>query len=195
MKHLAARRLRWAAALALPLIVFSGVWADTHYRAQQGQDWLIPVKGYDPRDLLRGHYIQYRYDWPANRSAYRDAGAPSDFDPATQDALCIRGTAPNIRRVSGLAEPTDDGNPAPSEPCAIVVRATLGTRQEVRGLDTGILFVSQARAKELGDKLADPKLQGLIKVRIRPDGVMRPIDMAFRPRPRPATPAPSAPAS
>lgn len=29
----------------------------------KGELYRIPVTGYDPRDLLRGHYLRYRYDW------------------------------------------------------------------------------------------------------------------------------------
>lgn len=176
MNILTHPRTLWGACLLLPLIVFGAVWANTHHMAQQGEDWLIPVDGYDPRDLLRGHFVQYSYDWPAERRVQSEDGSSYDFDPASQQALCIEGVAPNIRRATAF-------DSSMKQRCAIVVRATLGTRREIQGLSTGILYASQERALALQDKMRDPKLQGLIKVRIRPDGVMRPIDMAFRPRP------------
>lgn len=176
-------RILWCAALILPLIVFGGVWANTHHMAKQGEDWLIPVEGYDPRDLLRGHFIQYRYDWPVEKRAAADPDdGADDFDPSHEQALCIMGAAPNVERVDRL----DSGA---KQRCAIIARATAGTRREVRGLDRGILYTSQARARALEKKLLDSRVQGLIRVRIRPDGVMRPIDMEFRPRP-PGTAAP-----
>ena len=30
---------------------------------QNGTDLTLPIMGYDPRDLLSGHYIQYQIDW------------------------------------------------------------------------------------------------------------------------------------
>jgi hypothetical protein len=161
-----SRRLLLAAALALPLVAFAGAWAHTHWRAQQGQEWLVPVAGYDPRDLLRGHYVQYRYEWPVA------AGASSSA--AYADSLCLRGKAPDIASVKPY--------PGPDDRCAIIVRSTLGNRAEVRGLDTGILYVSQERGISLSKQLADPQLRGFIRVRIRPDGVMRPVYMEFKPR-------------
>ncbi|MDB5687882.1 MAG: hypothetical protein JWR77_2471 [Rhizorhabdus sp.] len=162
-------RMLWGAALLLPLIALAFTWATAYRMAQQGQEWLIPIKGYDPRDLLRGHYIQYRYDWPM-------AAGPDDlsnFDPAYAGALCVEGIAPHITRVRALVA-------APR--CAIVVRAAIGNRREVRGLDTGIFFTSEAGAQALSARLTNPGLQALIRVRIRADGVMRPIAMSFRPR-------------
>lgn len=159
-----SNRVALAASLLLPLAVFAATWATTHVKAQQGQEWLVPIAGYDPRDLLRGHYVQYRYEWPTAPEA--------DDSLSYASSLCIGGKAPDIARVS-----TDL-----SGGCTIIVRATLGARQEVRGLDTGILYVSQPRAIALSKQLADPKLRGFVRVKIRPDGVMRPVDMEFRRR-------------
>ena len=33
------------------------------YTKDSGTDITVPVMGYDPRDLLSGHYIRYRIDW------------------------------------------------------------------------------------------------------------------------------------
>ena len=50
--------------LVLPILGLGGLWGWSDFKAEQGTDWLVPIAGYDPRDLLRGHYIQYSYDWP-----------------------------------------------------------------------------------------------------------------------------------
>lgn len=185
-----SNRLWLAAALALPLAAFAYSWASTYRLAQQGQEWLIPIQGYDPRDLLRGHYITYRYDWPVAASPDQRNGAGGPFRDYYPNELCIEGVAPNITSVRAVdTVPRRAGEPV-GQGCAIIVRAALGTRQEVRGLDSGILYASQARAIELSRQLADRKQQGLLRVRIRPDGVMRPVDLAFRPRPAPP-PAPA----
>lgn len=172
-------RLSLAAALLLPLIALAASWAVTQHQAQQGQEWLIPIRGYDPRDLLRGHYVQYRYDWPAPPHQQTE----SAVTPGSADALCITGRAPHIRTVWPLQNNAD---PAVEKNCAIVLRGTLGTRREIRGLDTGIFYASQSEALVLSRKLADPDVRGLIRVRVRPDGMLRPIAMEFRRRPRPS---------
>jgi hypothetical protein len=172
-------RLILVAVLLLPLAALAASWAMIHRQAQQGQDWLIPIEGYDPRDLLRGHYVQYRYAWPT--PPLREG--ESRVDPAYASALCVTGTGPHIRTVRPVSPTEATGD------CAIILRATLGTRQEVRGLESGIFYASQAQAIALSRKLADPRLQGLVRVRVRADGVMRPVALDFRPRPKPqATP-------
>lgn len=54
------RKVWLACVLLLPLIVPLGL--VIHHTARDGDIWLLPVAGYDPRDLLRGQYIQFRYD-------------------------------------------------------------------------------------------------------------------------------------
>ena len=49
--------------LILPVLV-PGLLIGVHISNREaGQNWRIAVEGYDPRDLLRGHYLQFRYDW------------------------------------------------------------------------------------------------------------------------------------
>lgn len=168
-------RLILAVALLLPIAALAANWAVTHQQAQQGQDWLIPIEGYDPRDLLRGHYVQYRYAWPM--APLREG--EDRVDPAYASALCVIGTAPHIQIVRPAAQVNDE-----AKDCAIILRATLGARQAVRGLESGIFYASQAQAIALSRQLADPRLQGLVRVRVRADGVMRPVALDFRPRPK-----------
>ena len=52
-------------AFALPLITLT-IWTATLYaQRQNGQEVRVRISGYDPRDLLAGHYIQYEIDWDA----------------------------------------------------------------------------------------------------------------------------------
>lgn len=170
-------RLLLAVTLLLPLAALAASWTVTHRQAQQGQDWLVPIEGYDPRDLLRGHYVQYRYDWPMQQQA------KSAVSPATADALCLIGSAPHIHAVWPLPPQVD---PTAARDCAIILRGALGTRREVQGLDRGIFYASQSQAIILSRKLADPALQGLVRIRVRPDGMLHPVALEFRRRPHPA---------
>ena len=153
-----------AAALVLPLLGLAGTWIFTHVRAQQGTEWDVPIAGYDPRDLLRGHYVIYTYDWPGleGREPWEYAGE-----------LCIHGTAPAIARVTGGADPE----------CANPVRAYDYSDDFGGGITTGRLYVSQAEGARLQVQLTDPKLQGTVRIRLRDDGHITPLRITFRPRP------------
>ena len=58
------RALLHVAALALPLLGLGGMWLQADRLSRQGTEWDVPIRGYDPRDLLQGHYVQFQYDWP-----------------------------------------------------------------------------------------------------------------------------------
>lgn len=58
--------------LALPLVVLS-LLAGYHAIAQaQTPRMIFQIEGYDPRDLLRGQYLQFRYIWPDDKAASYD---------------------------------------------------------------------------------------------------------------------------
>ena len=150
-------------ALALPVLGLAGSWALSHRQAQQGTDWEVPVAGYDPRDLLRGHYIRFRYEWPYIGNNFADA-------------LCLKGKAPLITDAYSLDR--SDGGIA----CAEIVRRNVWADWQNDGIRTGQLYVAQTKARDLEKKLADPKLKAIVTVRIRKDGKVTPLSMRFRPR-------------
>lgn len=49
--------------LALPIVAMGFLIGLHSQNRETGKEWRIPVAGYDPRDLLRGHYLTFRYDW------------------------------------------------------------------------------------------------------------------------------------
>lgn len=51
------------AGVLIPFLAFVG-WA-AHYSLLMNNSAvvLLPIRGYDPRNLLSGHYIQYQIDW------------------------------------------------------------------------------------------------------------------------------------
>jgi hypothetical protein len=168
------RRLLGALALVLPLAGLGATWGMTHVRAQQGTEWDVPIMGYDPRDLLRGHYVIYTYDWPGLEGTERWQ---------RYGGLCLHGTAPRIER----ATLGGDGR------CANPVRAYEYSDDVDGGLFSGRLYVSQAEGARLQEQLTDPKLQGMVRVRLRDDGHITPLRITFRPRPPEPAATPVAP--
>jgi len=49
--------------LVFPVLAMGLMIASHMHNKETGTLWRVPVTGYDPRDLLRGHYLTYRYDW------------------------------------------------------------------------------------------------------------------------------------
>lgn len=47
----------------LPVLILLLWVATIEIQIHQGQEVVVRIKGYDPRDLLAGHYILYQLDW------------------------------------------------------------------------------------------------------------------------------------
>lgn len=89
-------RLFGVAVLILPLIVLAGVAANADlHRNGGGGIWQIRITGYDPRDLLYGHYLTYRYDW----------NWKENLRPAVtgEYCLCLNGDGPREPVTSGVS--------------------------------------------------------------------------------------------
>lgn len=153
------RALLHVAALALPLLGLGGMWLQADRVSREGTEWDVPIRGYDPRDLLQGHYVQFQYDWPAS-----DLSDPERV--YGYNALCLTGTAPTIASVR-------------------IKRDDEGCTPFVREGDAfnGRLYASQSQALRLEKDLRDPAKQGVVRIRLRPDGHITPLGISFRPRP------------
>jgi len=132
--------------------------------SRQGTDWLVPIEGYDPRDLLRGHYVQFSYDWPGLDLETIDGSGPA--------ALCLHGAAPRLARVTV---------PPTGTPCANLARAADADSGYPMGLNIGRVYIPQTRSEELTRKLTDPDLRGFVMLRQREDGTVTPQELRFRP--------------
>ena len=72
-----------AAALAMPLVCLA-VWTGyLTYERATGVEVKVSVRGYDPRDLLSGHYIQYQVDWEKTDCSQFEGGV------CPQDDFCV----------------------------------------------------------------------------------------------------------
>jgi hypothetical protein len=155
------RGLRLAALIA-PVLGLAGLWALSDQALRQGTEWDVPIQGYDPRDLLRGHYVEFSYDWPGITPG----------ETAQYPALCLEGRAPRLARAAA----------APEDPsCPYPVRAD---RSGIYGWDPlgrGRLYIGQARADALQRQLQDRDLRGIVTIRQRDDGSFTPVAIRFRP--------------
>lgn len=149
--------------LVLPIIGLGGLWGWSDFKAEEGTDWLVPIEGYDPRDLLRGHYIQYSYIWPGI----------DEEELRYSDSFCIVGSAPAIERLEVAGDPGECANPA---------RADYSDVYGENELIIGRIYVPQTQASELEDKLRDPTMDAYVLVRQREDGKITPRELRFEPR-------------
>lgn len=152
------------AALVLPIAGLAALWGWADHQSRQGTDWLVPIQGYDPRDLLRGHYIEYSYDWPG-------IGEEQFY---ASDRFCIHGTPPHVDALTMVE---------PGVACDHPVRADYDGVYGEFGLQRGRLYVPQTQASELQDHLRDRELRGFVLIRQRADGHITPRELRFEPSP------------
>jgi len=162
-------------ALLLPLVGLGLIWLQAERESDQGSEWDVPIAGYDPRDLLRGHYVQFRYDWPA----VEENDIPTWY--GSQTGLCITGEAPTIEKVEIVDRAEYDRSSAPV--CAATARVNPWSEEGEDGLVRDRIYVPQEAARDYETKLANPELQGIVRIRINNSGFITPLSLRFRPRP------------
>lgn len=78
------------AALVFPIVVLAAVAGNASLQQNVGQHmWRVKISAYDPRDLLYGHYLTYRYDWNAD-------GRIQTPTPADEGCLCLNSSGDGI---------------------------------------------------------------------------------------------------
>lgn len=151
------------AAIIAPVIGLSALWLQSDRTYNSGTEWEVPIAGYDPRDYLRGHYVEFRYDWPG-----RDIPGERYYE-----ALCLEGEAPTVANVRWLK--------SDNAPCDHPVRQNLGGVYQGDGLFRGRLYIGQERAAQLQEQLRNRDQRGIVTIRQREDGSFTPVSIRFRP--------------
>lgn len=79
--------VRFAIALAVPLVVLLLLIGRGELITHSGTKWRVRITGYDPRDLVHGHYLRYQLSWlwsdgddEAERSSRRSRQRPREPD-------------------------------------------------------------------------------------------------------------------
>lgn len=151
------------AAVVLPLAGLAATWAMSDRTYHQGTEWDVPIMGYDPRDILRGHYVEFSYDWP---------GIEARDIPVQSGTLCLEGQAPRLDVVSVAGD---------AGACAYPLRPDGSGVYGSNALMTGRLYVGQERAARMQEQLQNRDQRGIVTIRQREDGSFTPIAIRFRP--------------
>jgi len=163
-----------AITLTLPVLALAALVGEQEQLRARATILNVPLRGYDPRDLLRGRYIngQLDLDWEREPDA---AGS----DGPVEGAVCVlAGDAPKprVRFLEGWAK---DDSLDPGCRIAIAGRGWKGrsgapARFAPTALDDGDggmkLFVPEARARELEETIRDRPGALSVDLAVRPDG-------------------------
>src|SRR5205085_5779175 len=83
-------------ALLLPIMAFAGLVLRAELLRASGPVFRVAIAGYDPRDLLQGHYLRYRLQWPADGTCdgatcclcLQTSGVHTKVQCGSADAVC-----------------------------------------------------------------------------------------------------------
>jgi hypothetical protein len=156
-------RLIRLAAVVVPVLGLGALWAQSDRTYHQGTEWEVPIQGYDPRDYLRGHYVEFSYDWPG-------------FDARELDqwpaALCLAGKPPRLDAVTAAGDAAACPHPINTDGNGVY---------GISALMTCRLYLGQDRAARLEEQLRSGDQRGIVTIRQREDGSFTPIAIRFRP--------------
>ncbi|MEE4317996.1 MAG: GDYXXLXY domain-containing protein [Erythrobacter sp.] len=153
------------AVVLLPALGLAALWGQSHQTYNTGTEWEVPIMGYDPRDILRGHYVEFTYDWPL-------AG---DADESGLMYLCLSGDAPRLVRATPVA------SAAELAACPHPLRAEADHIYGMTSLERGRLYLDQYKAAMVDAQLRDTEQRGIVTIRQREDGSFTPVAIRFRP--------------
>ena len=153
------RAWRWllvAASLALPVLLVAGLAGQAEWALRGGVPVRVRITGYDPRDLIRGHYLRFRFAWNWEGGAPRGATA----------ALCVlsRDENPLVRPLASAADPA----------CELPVRLQPG--DSLRFQPEGVsdqLFVPEDSAAALQAAMLDGSATLTVALAVARDGTAR----------------------
>lgn len=154
-------------ALALPVLALAGLVGRQEQLRANAHVLSVPLTGFDPRDLLRGHYIRAQMDWD-----WEKPPTVEDYQVA-DGALCVLAETakPRVRFLAGwkAGDRTDVD-------CRLVIagHARAPSRFAPAGLDSGDggiqFYVPEARASDLETLMRERPGSLTADLAVRPDG-------------------------
>ncbi len=138
------RRLGLALALVIPIAALGAMTLLKNHLRQNGVIVTLPIEGFDPRDLLSGHYLSYTVDYAAG-------DCPTDTDAA---AVCIE---PERSITAADAVPTH---------CTVYIRGSCATGRFEADIER--FYIPEAYASVLDQQVRNQ--QGSLELSVSPDG-------------------------
>ena len=138
------RRLGLAIALLIPIVALGAMTLLKNHLRQSGVIITLPIEGFDPRDLLSGHYLSYTVDYAAG-------DCPSNTDAA---AVCIE---PERSITAADAIPT---------PCTVYIIGSCATGRFEADIER--FYIPEAYAGLLDQKVRNK--QGALELSVNNNG-------------------------
>lgn len=152
---------RWlAVALTLPILALAGTVLMKSMQRASGEEVTLPITGFDPRDLLSGHYLTYRIDY-----GVADA-CPARDVPAS---VCLR----PYRAIQAA-------KPLPAD-CSLHLRGYCDSQGHFQVASISRFYIPEQYASVLDAKVRDQQGELVIAVDRHGQAVIRDLLIAGKP--------------
>lgn len=131
-------------ALLLPIVGLSVSIAKVELSKVNATTWVVPIQGYDPRDLLKGQYIQFSFSWAQDSNM-------------KNSCLCFRESAAGVRVDPVVTQVA----------CADVGAASCDAVAEYPGPGPFRFYVDESKAKEWEQRLQNEEIR--LRISVSPD--------------------------
>lgn len=138
-----SKQKRLVFAIAFPIVLLLGLTLQKHTLRQTGTKKIFPISGYDPRDLLSGHYLIYAIDYGVGDLCKYDSS--NALPPSLESHICFD----TNRYVTGPV----------SSSCRVAIRGECKAGRFVAGLER--FYVPQEKALAL-EKLIQSKKASIV---------------------------------
>jgi uncharacterized membrane-anchored protein len=139
-------------ALVLPMIALVGTAYLKNMQRASGTEVILPIEGFDPRDLLSGHYLTYNVAYGVGQVCESGDGGYASY--SGKAAICLK--------------PTQSFYPAESLPsdCTLLIRGECDAGRFNAGIER--FYIPEEHAAVLDTKVRDK--QGAIVLSVDTNG-------------------------
>ncbi len=141
--------------LAFPILCISAWLIYQQILSNTGQEVLLNISSYDPRDLLRGHYLTYRIDY----------GVPG---------LCESDWT-NSRHCTYVCLDSQTASTTRPQNCKLMIKGKCKYGQLLANVER--FYIPESRAADLDQRLRDTDNHAQVLLRVRSGGQARVIDV------------------
>jgi len=144
----------------LPLLTLLLLITRAELHLQQGQIWQFKVQGYDPRDLLRGHYLRFQLSYNWQNKQVGSCAVKQNC------CLCLTDTGKAVPAVQKMS-------------CDIAKNQCDGTMNFALAKKLNRFYIAENKAKKAENILREARIndQALLSISINADGTPMIVDL------------------
>jgi uncharacterized membrane-anchored protein len=146
-------------ALLFPIVALAILTGYKHYKVTVGLEVILPIEGYDPRDLLSGHYLTYRVNY-----GVKNVCRPKKPQNKTVGYVCLEPKGFSYKK---------------SKSCQIVIKGTCTRTRFEAGIER--FYIPEDQAQQLDKDVRSKK--GSIVIAVMPDGTAQIKDLLIDGKP------------